>query len=52
MVYYGARPGTGPAAAEQWTRQQADLSGAVLGQTAAERLGADIFGQLLTAPAE
>jgi hypothetical protein len=62
-----ARPGTGPAAAvccgylrfftsrttaEQWTGQQADLSGAVLGQTEAERLGADIFRQLLTAPAE
>ncbi|MFF1598874.1 organomercurial lyase [Streptomyces mirabilis] len=52
MVYYGARPGTGPAAAvccgylrffttrttaEQWTGQQADLRGAVLGQTEAER---------------
>ncbi|MFB9485329.1 alkylmercury lyase family protein [Streptomyces filamentosus] len=66
VVYYGARPGTGPAAAvccgylrffttrataEQWSCQQADLSGAVLDQAEAERLGADIFGPLMSAPA-
>lgn len=66
VVYYGARPGTGPAAAvccgylrfftdlataEQWTGQHADISGAVLDQAEAERLGADIFGPLLAAPA-
>ncbi|MFJ7779260.1 organomercurial lyase [Streptomyces yangpuensis] len=66
VVYYGARPGTGPAAAvccgylrffttrataEQWTGQRADLSGAVLDQAEAERLGADIFGPLLSTPA-
>ncbi len=65
VVYYGARPGNGPAAAvccgylrffttrataEQWTGRQADLTGAVLDQAEAERLGADIFGPLLTAP--
>lgn len=67
VVYYGARPGTGPAAAmccgylrfftdrataEQWTGQHADISGAVLDQADAERLGADIFGPLLAAPAQ
>ncbi|WP_331744321.1 alkylmercury lyase family protein (plasmid) [Streptomyces sp. NBC_01136] len=66
MVYYGARPGTGPAAAvccgylrfftdrataEQWTGKNADISGAVLDQAEAERLGADIFGPLLVGPA-
>ncbi|GHG22401.1 alkylmercury lyase family protein [Streptomyces filamentosus] len=66
VVYYCARPGTGPAAAvccgylrffttrataEQWSCQQADLSGAVLDQAEAERLGADIFGPLMSAPA-
>ncbi|MGW8881125.1 alkylmercury lyase family protein [Streptomyces mirabilis] len=65
VVYYGARPGTGPAAAvccrylrffttrataEQWTGQQTQLSGTVLDQTEAERLGADVFGPLLTTP--
>ncbi|WP_435229515.1 organomercurial lyase [Streptomyces sp. Tue6028] len=67
VVYYGARPGTGPAAAmccgylrfftdrataERWTGQHADISGAVLDQAEAERLGADIFGPLLAAPAQ
>ncbi|SOE06621.1 alkylmercury lyase family protein [Streptomyces sp. Ag109_G2-15] len=66
VVYYGTRPDTGPAAAvccdylsfftdrataEQATGQHADISGAVLDQTEAERLGADIFGPLLAAPA-
>ncbi|MFF2611758.1 organomercurial lyase [Kitasatospora sp. NPDC058046] len=63
VVYYGARSGDGPAAsvccgylrfftdrttAEQWTGQQAGLSGAILNQADAERLGAEIFGALLT----
>ncbi|GAA2690588.1 alkylmercury lyase family protein [Streptomyces lunalinharesii] len=67
VVYYGARAGTGPAAAlccgylrffadrataEQWTGQHADIRGAVLGQAEAERLGADIFRPLLAAPAQ
>ncbi|ANP57093.1 hypothetical protein J2Z21_003503 [Streptomyces griseochromogenes] len=67
VVYYGARPDTGPAAAvccgylrfftghataEQWTGQHADISGAVLDQAEAERLGADIFGSLPTVPAQ
>ncbi|MFE7358241.1 alkylmercury lyase family protein [Streptomyces sp. NPDC057543] len=67
VVYYGAGPDTGPAAAvccgylsfftgrataEQWTGQHTDISGAVLDQAAAERLGADIFGPLLAAPAQ
>ncbi|WP_432008839.1 alkylmercury lyase family protein [Streptomyces bacillaris] len=66
VVYFGARPGSGPAAAvccsylrffttrataEQWSGRQADLSGAVLDQAEAERLGADIFGPLLSTPA-
>ncbi|MCY0937505.1 alkylmercury lyase family protein [Streptomyces sp. H34-S4] len=66
VVYYGARDQDGPAAsvccdylrfftdrttAEQWAGQQAGLSGAVVGKAEAERLGADIFGHLLTAPA-
>ncbi|SEP02922.1 Alkylmercury lyase [Actinacidiphila rubida] len=38
--------------AEQWTGWQADLSGAVLDQVEAERLGAEIFSPLLTAPAQ
>ncbi|WP_039642811.1 alkylmercury lyase family protein [Streptomyces sp. 769] len=67
VVYYGARAGNGPAAAvccgylrfftsrataERWTGRQADLSGTVLEQAEAQRLGADIFGPLLTPPAE
>jgi hypothetical protein len=67
VVYYGARAGTGPAAAlccgylrffadrataEQWTEQHADIRGAVLDQAEAERLGADIFRPLLAAPAQ
>ncbi|MFE2490208.1 transposase [Streptomyces mirabilis] len=67
VVYFGARPGTGPAAAvccgylriftgrvtaEQWTGQHAHISGAVLDQAEAERLGTDIFGPLLAAPAQ
>ncbi|EST18308.1 alkylmercury lyase family protein [Streptomyces roseochromogenus] len=66
VVYCGTRPGDGPAAtvccgylrfftargtAEQWTGQHAGMSGAVLDQAEAERLGADIFGPLLAAPA-
>ncbi|MEU1404822.1 alkylmercury lyase family protein [Streptomyces sp. NPDC005728] len=66
VVHYGARPGTGPAAAvccgylrfftdrataEQWTGRHTDISGAVLDQAEAERLGVDIFGPLLAAPA-
>ncbi|MER7185476.1 alkylmercury lyase family protein [Streptomyces hyaluromycini] len=64
VVYHGARPGDAQAAAvccgylrffttrataEQWTGRQADPGGAVLDQAEAERLGADIFGPLLTA---
>ncbi|MGN5380752.1 alkylmercury lyase family protein [Streptomyces lasalocidi] len=67
VVYYGTHPGTGPAAAvccgylrfltdraaaEQWTGQHTDISGTVLDQTEAERVGADIFGPLLAAPAQ
>ncbi|MEV7025957.1 alkylmercury lyase family protein [Kitasatospora sp. NPDC093558] len=67
VVYYGARPGNGPAAAlccgylrfftdrdtaEQWTGRNAGLNGAVLDQAEAERLGADIFGPLLAGPAQ
>lgn len=67
VVSCGARPGDGPAAAvccgylrfftarataEQWNRQHADITGTVLGQAEAERLGAGIFGPLLTAPAQ
>ncbi|WP_224281255.1 alkylmercury lyase family protein [Streptomyces sp. LS1784] len=66
VVYYGVCPGNGPAStvccgylrffttratAEQWSGRQVDLSGAVLDQAEAERLGADIFGPLLSAPA-
>ncbi len=67
VVYYGARAGSGPAAAvccgylrfftdrataEQWTGDQAGLSGEILNQKDAERLGADIFGPLLAATAD
>ncbi|MEY9845411.1 hypothetical protein ABH940_002489 [Streptacidiphilus sp. BW17] len=61
VVYYGATPADGPAAAvccgylrffasrataEQWTGAHTDLTGAVLDQLEAERRGADIFGSL------
>ncbi|MGF1429269.1 alkylmercury lyase family protein [Kitasatospora sp. LaBMicrA B282] len=64
VVYYGARAEDGPAAAvccgylrfftdrgsaEQWAGGQRGVDGAVLDQAAAERLGAEIFGPLLSA---
>jgi hypothetical protein len=63
VVYNGTLPEAGPAAAvccgvlrfftdrgtaERWIGQHADLSGAVLDHQEAERLGADIFGSLLS----
>ncbi|MGH8922112.1 MAG: organomercurial lyase, partial [Actinomycetes bacterium] len=42
---------TDRATAEHWSSRQTGLHGTVLDQAAAERLGADVFGPLLTTAA-